>query len=403
MFDSKIAERIPGKLQMCGWPWHGLAFESSAGLSVKLPNDAVISLDIDTSSNNYSSVQPSGTVLKFRDPRAPDVARTSDQLADDQESGREWRADVLYSPRYKVLYGRSTISNTNLSWLYHDGEKTWRAAISNGAVRLRSALITDGNVGLETKTIPITGYISNNPLEIISATADGSKILICNGYSGSGYVRYYPNIGMGEYQSFQQLAIGAESATLTNMPAYDDYVTTTGESPWHYNDITRGMFYDESGTLKRFSVDVVHDSYEYSLGSNGYEHLDYSHLTLKVDNVAIGTASIRRFDVSGDVQCAVTIDGSQVYSGGWPKRAATIGAVPYAGGMLALCVIIPGMRFIGRIATPMGLYAQEPTDINGDIAESRVTQIDPLPPLYGSYNPITGEIVRDAPTPVFWI
>lgn len=134
MFDNYFNEIAVGEVGIFGWPWHGYVSVSGTGdLTLNTPKEQVpLGLKSHTYPNNrpYHEWQQLGTVLKFRDPRAPDVSRTPEQLSDDAEKGIEWRADVLFNPHEAILYGQARGARQFTQWIYHDGEENWLVGIS---------------------------------------------------------------------------------------------------------------------------------------------------------------------------------------------------------------------------------------------------------------------------------
>ncbi|MCQ4271083.1 hypothetical protein NA655_08620 [Pseudomonas kuykendallii] len=138
MFDSALSDWKPGKPVIFGWPWHGridLRKDSGGFLPrLTLPNGQVIQFGWSSALPLVSPAHQAGNVLRFRDPRASVIQRSTEQLAADQSAGREWRSAALYNPRESIIYGQKYTYGSELGmarWIYHDGERNWQASLSS--------------------------------------------------------------------------------------------------------------------------------------------------------------------------------------------------------------------------------------------------------------------------------
>ena len=454
MFDSKFAEFCPGMITVAGWPWHGLAWAPYGQLaSITLPNGSTIHPAGQTRDVTSSFYQPAGTVLRFKDPRAPDVVRTPEQLADDEEKGIEWRNEVLVNPRSGILYGKAT--TTQLSWIYHDGERNWLATAGQTSVRLAELLI--GNVAREPviKTIPITvvtdgvSFVAN---EIVDATIDGAKVIInishdnlkTPGQTYEGYELGGRATWAHRPIRWAELVIEGDAATVRHLAgdqdALETYSTDEGlYSTYHWIGQTVGHFYDPDGQVKRFFFDYTHQ-YKRTLSLSDSEHRNVTSVWLRRegDNEPVSSASVR--DDLGRYY-TITIDGEVVEQGdrghgtvnlivhnvyppipvaagggaGGATYRMVVNVVRYGGTMLALSLDREGpfreaspqypaiKQFVTKPITPLGVDAAEPVNPDGTQAIETIIRTPPYAGIYGSVNPITGVTLINAPHPSFWI
>ncbi|MFV3388403.1 hypothetical protein ACNFCJ_23855 [Pseudomonas sp. NY15364] len=186
MFDSPVNDSCPGEITVCGWPWHGRVdyTVSSDSPVLTLPNGVTTRLPWAPTPVAAYEWHQHGTLLRFRDPRAPDVERTPEQLAADAERGIEWRADVLYGPREGLVYGIGPTTRQPRSWLYHDGTMNWRVTVSAaGQLRLAQLLIVVGrtrrpDVWHSVVVDRPSGAPALTDLAVIDALPDGSRVLL---------------------------------------------------------------------------------------------------------------------------------------------------------------------------------------------------------------------------------
>lgn len=176
MFDSALQDWRPGKVKIFGWPWHGrLDLPKTNGAfapRVTLPNGVTFTLPI--SPLVPTGMHQSGSLVRFRDPRAVDPARTPAQLAADAVKGVEWRAEALYSPRDGIIYGKANFggATSQASWVYHDGVTNWTANLSSQSVRLRPMLrVSRHNQNyLNNEEVSIPLSFPDGPLEALTGT-----------------------------------------------------------------------------------------------------------------------------------------------------------------------------------------------------------------------------------------
>lgn len=140
MFDSPLHDWTPGDITAFGWPWHGRAdttMPSGGSVTLTLSNGQKIPIRGYVA--GYAPTMP-GALQLFKDPRAQKLTRTPEQAAADASQGVEWRPEVLYSPQARILYGSQEIAQqgslSELTWLYHDGERNWLAALDREKITL---------------------------------------------------------------------------------------------------------------------------------------------------------------------------------------------------------------------------------------------------------------------------
>lgn len=179
MFDNKFSEMYMGELMSVGWPWHGLASGESGGpIQLTLPNNVTIPLKATMREATSPIYHQQGAAVKFRDGRAKEVERTPEQLAEDAAKGIEWRPEVLYNPNEGVLFGESPAFRRAPSWLYYDGERSWRARLSGDwIVRLEELPI--GLRNPDIKQISLGSSTNLSSYTVVDITEDGSKVLLC--------------------------------------------------------------------------------------------------------------------------------------------------------------------------------------------------------------------------------
>lgn len=186
MFDSPVNDSCPGEITVCGWPWHGRVdyTVSSDSPVLTLPNGVTTTLPWFPTAITAYDWHQHGTLLRFRDPRAPDVERTPEQLAADAERGIEWRADVLYGPREGLVYGIGPTTRQPRSWLYHDGTMNWRSTVfAASQIRLSQVSFVIGrkrqqDVRRNIVVARPSGAPALTDLVVIDAAPDGSRVLL---------------------------------------------------------------------------------------------------------------------------------------------------------------------------------------------------------------------------------
>lgn len=428
MFDNVFDKAMPSKVTRYGWPWHGLARANyNMPINVELKNTDVITLDAALRANQTKTRQSTGTVVKFRDWRAPDVTRTPAEKAADDQRGIEWRADVVFPVHEKLLHGARVNTYGNASWLYNDGLKNWVVTPwSDSEIQLVELAPGGDDRSKITKFLPVTSntFYGLGSATLLGASLDGSKACFgsandighgeSSGFDQSEVFRWFP-----EFRSFFELVINGNQAAYTRVfRGYYDHYIEDGDLTWKIGK-TVGAFYDENDELKSFTFDCVSknkwtyegdvstDNYYYfvlrrdgvKVSDVTYQH-DYTSYSIVVDGVTVETGP----------RYLLPIDGVDAKLGRFAEQVLGclgVSVVRYSGQIVALSAmrIVPAKdyvvggnnvicQYIGTAATASPLPAQP-----GPV----LTRFPPLGALYGSYNPITHEVVRDAPTPVFWI
>lgn len=191
MFDSPFDDWMPGRVTLFGWPWHG-RLDLRAGITgpkpkVTLPNAVQFELDFDPTQTAILTAHQPGNLLRFRDPRAVDVERTTDQLAADAERGVEWRADALYGPREGLVYGKPITPFTGARrWIYHDGERNWFASYGGISVQIRPLPTVRRRTVSEGQLTLSISYPEGSPSTpagsyewvVIDALTDGTRVIL---------------------------------------------------------------------------------------------------------------------------------------------------------------------------------------------------------------------------------
>ena len=289
MFDSIVNDMSPGKLQVCGWPWHGRMDYGITGQRphVTLSNGTKIQLDWIAAGHIAGELDQHGTVWRFRDPRAADVERTPEQLAVDQSMGIEWRADLLYSPRESILYGygprmtTDTVARSRRSWIYHGAGKNWRVVATTGTqLRFDNAifLITRNKYQNETFFVSTQmpfDYPRLTELTVIDAVSDGSRVLLGR-FQTAGNVRFAGDMGAASTLAtdYWELRISYNENTArysAQLVSVRNAEETAGSFSSSYTLAYKGVALDaELGEVYRGG------DYEYAVYSHSMETIDRS-------------------------------------------------------------------------------------------------------------------------------
>lgn len=187
MFDSPFNDRMPGRLALAGFPWHGLLTLPSSTAqntaAIDLPNGDQKILPNIFSTPSASAFSLPGDTLLFKDPRATETVRTPEQQVEDVAAGRDWEPDIVYGPFGRVLYGQQV----SATWILHGESFNYAVSMSSPSNIFVNRLVLNRSpsaVGSSSVSMTQVGTYSSPfyggtiSFVVIDATKKGDKALL---------------------------------------------------------------------------------------------------------------------------------------------------------------------------------------------------------------------------------
>lgn len=209
MFDSPIHDWIPGDEYLFGDPYHGkITANKDAIATLTLPNGEQIQYPA-----YIFSGQGSPGLQWFRDPRATTTERTAEQKKEDEKKGIEWRPDVLFDYRLKMVYRSgewASQAGGPACWIFSDGAACYMATMREdpATYRTRVELVPapilarkpNKRYGDDELRQKLATTINADPdaitytsFTVVDTVRDGSRAILCSGqvptsqYGGVGW------------------------------------------------------------------------------------------------------------------------------------------------------------------------------------------------------------------------
>lgn len=450
-----------GKVQIWGWPWHGLISrvdEFSPSL-LQLPNSTTRPHDMPE--------QPWYT-YRIKVPGVAAISRTPEQVAADLALGMEWRNEAILSGRFYQVYSKDLggwiyCAADGSRWIINRAAATARRLGEIGKPEdVRSITINmPMDNGQSSPTIEIAGSVpvlklAEMPTDI---TPDGRDAILMYYFDDPDYdigERPVPvgfllaslTGGIAEAFVLDVSVLHTRTETL-GTTSYTDAMTVTEDGFGNPNSATgqedRGFtgriwsaWFDDAGDPQACTVDKQTEfEQEYPItGTSGYNRLRIL-WQLKVAGVQVAEVdleSVFTSDQTGTIDAGGTLNGVSIYSAAIPGFMAALpkagpydllyqvmprnllesvnagdqfDVLPFSNNLIAFYVRLsatgsanPEHHYIGS-ATPAGAVALSEIENAAAVsAPQRNALFGPLP--YGAFNPVTHEIAAPVALPVSW-
>ncbi len=450
-----------GKVNIWGWPWHGLISKADefSPSQLQLPNG--------TQRDHELPERPWYT-YRVKVPGVAAISRTPEQVAADLALGMQWRNEAILCGSGYQVYGKDLGG-----WIYcaPDGSR-WvinrsaatarRLGLIGKPADVRSISISmPADTGQSTPVVnlgsgPVFVVVDPMPVDI---TPDGRKAILMQYCSDPAYSPGERRIPLGfllaEVSGGVATAFTLTVTVLHNRVAtlgttdYEDAMTVTNDAfgnpiaatGYEVREIFGriwAVWFDAAGEPQTCTVDKYSEfAQEYPLGGATAYQRNLLRWRLKVDGVTAAEAELESiFDSpqTGNYDATGTLNAETIYSAVVPgyltalpkagpydllyqvmprnylesvNAGDQLDILPFGNNLIAFYVrlsqtasALPEHRYLGA-ATPQGAVALSATEYAAIVTSpDRNALYGPAP--YGALNPVTYEFVAPSAAPIGW-